>query len=241
MKQNQVIAICDGVKSNHQKLITKFHHELQKEDMLSGFYRSYQPVDDEGEKLPDEKKVVQINVKESFRILEKSFAELFDTVGTQEKTNTLAAADLKIDGITLLENVPVTYLLFLEKQTKDIQTFLEKLPVLDPVEEWEFDPNNMCYKSKPKQTSKTKKILHNHIKAEATKEHPAQVEVYTLDETVGYWTTVKISGAIPKNEKIEMLERLDKLQKAIKIAREEANNTEVEKVKYSEALLHYLF
>jgi len=77
------------------------------------------------------------------------------------------------------------------------------------------------------QTTKTKKIPRNHVKAEATDKHPAQVEVYYEDVVVGYWRTVKFSGALPASRVKELLDRVDKLQQAVKFAREEANNSEV--------------
>lgn len=241
MKQNQVIAICDGVKSKTKSIITQLHHKVQKEDFTSGFFRTYQPKDDEGEKLPDEKKMIQLSVFDAFEQFVKAYTELFDLVGTQEKTNTTACADITIDEVTVLKDVPVTYLLFLEKQFKDIETFISKLPVLDPVEEWTYDANNMYYTSKTKETSKSKKVMYNHVVAEATKEHPAQVQVYAADEIIGYWKTTKISGAIPKKEQTKLLEKVDKIQKAIKLAREEANGMEAVRVEYGKDLLNYLF
>ena len=95
--------------------------------------------------------------------------------------------------------------------------------------------------SEPYQTSKTKKIMKNHVKAEATKEHPAQVETYTEDVVVGYWTTLKFSGAVPAKERNEMLDRVKKLQEAVKCAREEANGMEVESKKIGGAVLQYIF
>ena len=81
----------------------------------------------------------------------------------------------------------------------------------------------------------------NHVKAEATDKHPAQVEVYYEDVTVGYWRTVKFSGALPGQRVNELLERVEKLQQAVKFAREEANNTEASDQKVGEKLLSYLF
>ena len=65
------------------------------------------------------------------------------------------------------------------------------------------------------------------MKAEATEKHPAQVEVYYEDVVVGHWRTVKFSGALPASRVKELLERVDKLQQAVKFAREEANDSEV--------------
>jgi hypothetical protein len=97
------------------------------------------------------------------------------------------------------------------------------------------------YASDSYQTTKTKKVMKNHVKAEATKEHPAQVETYTEDVVVGYWTTVKFSAAIPAKEKNEMLNRVRELQEAVKCAREEANGMETESKKIGAAVLQYVF
>ncbi len=58
------------------------------------------------------------------------------------------------------------------------------------------------------------------MKAEATDKHPAQVGVYYEDVAVGFWRTVKFSGALPAKRVGELLERVEKLQQAVKFARE---------------------
>ena len=133
------------------------------------------------------------------------------------------------------------YLLFLEKQLTDLHTFVHKLPVLDPSEAWRFDASQDCWASEPAETSKTKKVPRNHVKAEATEKHPAQVEVYHEDIVVGYWKTVKFSGALPAARVRELLERVERLQKAVKMAREEANGAVVENTKSGDKVFGYLF
>jgi hypothetical protein len=91
------------------------------------------------------------------------------------------------------------------------------------------------------ETLRTRKVPRNHVKAEATEKHPAQVEVYYEDITVGFWRTVKFSGALPARRVAELLERVEKLQRAVKFAREEANAYEVKSQKVGEALFSYLF
>ncbi|GCE21057.1 hypothetical protein KDK_48570 [Dictyobacter kobayashii] len=91
------------------------------------------------------------------------------------------------------------------------------------------------------QTIKTKKIPRNHVKAEATEKHPAQVEVYYEDVVVGNWRTIKFSGALPARRVNELLNRVDKLQEAVKFAREEANNHDITEQKVGSAILNYLF
>ena len=86
-----------------------------------------------------------------------------------------------MDGSTLLRDVPVSYLLFLEKQLVDLHTFVKKLPVLDAAESWTIDPSADCWRTEAVRTMRTKKVPRNHVKAEATEKHPAQVEVYYED------------------------------------------------------------
>ena len=240
-KLNQIIAITAGKKSQAHKAITEAYQGLQKTGQLEGISRTYKPRDDEGEQLPPEKKLVQLKVADAVRGVLSALTELFDVVATQDHANTLAKANVTVDGAAVLKNVPVTTLLFLEKQLVDIHTFVEKLPTLDPGEAWEYNPDVDHYASEPYQTTKTKKVLKNHVKAEATKEHPAQVETYSEDVVVGYWTTVKFSGAIPARERNEILDRVRKLQEAVKSAREEANGMEVESKKIGAAVLQYVF
>jgi hypothetical protein len=90
-------------------------------------------------------------------------------------------------------------------------------------------------------TIRTKKVPRNHVKAEATDKHPAQVEVYYEDIAVGYWTTVKFSGALPAKRVNELLDRVEKLQRAVKFAREEANGSEVTDQRVGDVVLRYLF
>ena len=153
----------------------------------------------------------------------------------------MAKADVVVDGQALLKDVPVAYLLFLEKQLVDLHTFVRKLPVLDASESWEYDSSADCYATEPVQTVRTKKIPRNHVKAEATEKHPAQVEVYHEDVVVGYWRTIKFSGALPAKRVSTLLERVEKLQQAVKFAREEANNTEAVDKHVGDRVFGYLF
>ena len=78
-------------------------------------------------------------------------------------------------------------------------------------------------------------------KAEATREHPAQVQVYHEDVVIGYWTKTDFSGAIPERRQRELLARVEQLQDAVKKARETANTTEVEWQKQAANLLTFVF
>jgi len=240
-KLNQIIALEKGVKSRSYASLTENHQRLQKAALLTGITRTYRPRDDEGERYPPESTRVQVRAEEVVQRSAVILGELFDVVATKDWSNCTARADVMVDGKLLLAQVPVTHLLFLEKQLVDLHTFVSKLPVLDPAETWHFDSTQDCWASDPAETSKTKKVPRNHVKAEATEKHPAQVEVYHEDIVVGFWKTVKFSGAVPAARVRELTERVEKLQKAVKMAREEANSAPAEKVQTSDKVFGYLF
>lgn len=238
---NQIIAIEKGVKARSHQRLTEAHHALQKPALLSGISRTYRSKDEEGEQLPPEATRVQVKAEDIIRSTVDILTELFDVTATKDYTNCKARADVVVDGKVLLTGAPVTYLLFLEKQLVDLHTFIKKLPALDASESWTFDPSADSWATEPVQTARTKKIPRNHVKAEATDKHPAQVEVYHEDVVVGYWKTVKFSGALPARRINELLERVEKLQKAVKFAREEANNQTAEEQKIGAAVLGFIF
>jgi hypothetical protein len=238
---NQIIAVEKGVKSRSYAELTEAHHGMQKTVLLAGIARNYQPKDEDGEQYPPESTRVQVRTEDVLRQTAATLTRLFDVTATKDWANCVAKADVKVDGTTLLEGVPATYLLFLEKQLTDLHTFVGKLPALDASESWSFDQAADCWATEPVQTTKTKKIPRNHVNAEATEKHPAQVEVYYEDVVVGHWKTVKFSGALPAKRIKELLDRVDKLQQAVKYAREEANNTEVTDQHLGDRVFGYLF
>jgi hypothetical protein len=240
-KLNQIIAVSKGVKSESLRSLTAAHRDVQKQPLLSGISRTYRPKDDEGERLPAESTRVQLTAQGVIRDVKTSLTRLFDVVATQDYANCDATADLVVDGQTLLTDVPVTYLLFLEKQLTDLHTFVEKLPTLDPSENWTFSEAAGYYATDPVETTRTKKVPRNHVLAEATEQHPAQVQVYQEDVIVGTWSTIKFSGALPATAVRDMLDRVTKLREAVKFAREAANSTEVVDRHVGDPILTYLF
>jgi len=114
--------------------------------------------------------------------------------------------------------------------------------VLDTSEIWKWSDATGAYVTDPTETVRTKKTPKNHVKAEATKEHPAQVDVFTEDVIVGTWSTVKLSGAFQQQEVNAMIDRCGEVLKAIKFAREDANAAEVKTdIKPGNTILSYIY
>ena len=237
---NQIIAIEKGIKNKTQAEITAAHHAVQKTELISGISRVYQPKDDDGDRFPAEKKLVQVKAIDAFAKAAADLGALFDITLTKDSANQSARATVTVDGKNIAEDVPVTYLIFLEKQLADVLTFVKKLPVLDPSEEWHYDETTGTFATTPAETVKTKKVLRNHVKAKATDHHPEQVDVYNEDVVVGTWKTIKYSGAVPQTRVDQLVQRVEKLQRAVKFAREEANTLEVKPRTIGDSVFAYI-
>lgn len=242
-KLNQIVAVEKGVKGTAERTFTTAYHDLQKAGPMSGLTRTYRPRDDQDtEVLPPERTNVQFSALDVINQVTEGLAKLFDVTATKDYANCHAVADVVVDGVVLVRDAPVTYLLFLEKKLVDLHTLVKKLPVLDPAERWTVhDEGAGVYRTEPTETTRTKKVPRNHVLAAATDKHPAQVQPYYEDVVVGYWTKTTFSGALPAARVTELLARVEKLQEAVKFAREAANGTEVVDQKVGEKIFGYLF
>lgn len=239
---NQIIAIEKGVKSRAYSEIGLLHKANQKAELFNGFAKTYQKRDEDSEELPAERKKVQFNVADTLKQLAKMSNELYEVTARKDWTNMKAVADVKIGDQIILSKVPVTYLLFLEKQITDLRTFVDTLPTLDQSENWNLDTNSGLYKSGQTTTHRTKKIVKPIVLYDATENHPAQTQLIHEDVIAGHWIQEKHSGAMPTPDKERMLERVDKMLIAVKEAREEANGIdEVKAPEVGDAIFGYLF
>lgn len=239
-KLTVILGLLKGAKSRTHVNVSSLHHQSTKTGLYSGQIRTYAPRDDEGERIPAQSQQVQLKASDVLTELANQLGRHWDLELWRDHGNTLARADVVVDGITLLRDVPATFLLFMEKQLNDWRTVVTKLPTLDPGDTWMLDETTGLHLTQPVKTASTKKVLRNHVLSKATDKHPEQVQTYTEDVPVGDWTTVKLSGALPVPRQRELVERLDKLVDAVKSAREQANLTEVDEVKAADAMLGYL-
>ena len=242
MKLNQVIAIVTGTKTQTQKVVTSIYKKIQNTDLMAGISRKYKPRDEEGEALPPESKRIQLTADQAINEAVEVWAKTWDMVASQDEANSKAFADVEVSGYgVLLTDVNVLHLLYLDKQLTDVKAFVNKMPVLDPSEEWDYKDEVGAYATEAYETTRTKKVPRNHVKAVATEQHPAQVEVYMEDVIVGTWSTIKYSGAMSVAKKVAILNRIGKLQDAVKKAREQANMIDAEQIDEANSIFSYIF
>ena len=225
MKLNQVLAIESGVKTSVNSKISALHHKSTKDALYSGLEKTYRALDDNGAMLPPESQKIQLRSSAVIAEARSTWGELFDITYAKDKANCEAKADVKVGDTVLLDAVPVTYLLFLEKQLQNILTFVSKLPVLDAAEKWTWDPNFEAYSTEPVETHRSQKISKPVVLYEATPDHPAQVKEAYEDNIVGYWKRIKYSAALSVEDRSVFESRAKELLQAVKVARAEANAT----------------
>ena len=241
MKLNQIVAVEKGVKSRAEKDLTEAHHGLKKPDLVAGISRVYRPKSEDGEMLPAENKKVQVLAEDVVKRTGEILVELFDVTATKDFANCDAKADVEVDGIVLVKAAPVSYLLWLEKRLVLLHEFVKEMPRLNDADSWTFDPVQNVWITPEEITHRTKKVPVAFTKAPATDKHPAQVDVVHEDQVVGYWHQIKRSGAVPAGRVRQLLDRVEKVQRAVKMAREAANMIDVEKKTVGRPIFDYLF
>jgi type III secretory pathway component EscV len=241
MKLCECIALTTGRKTDAQKKLTDLHQLTQKAGLFTGQHKTYQPRDEnDRETLPEERQEIQLRVSDVVRQAEGTLGNLYDLIVTQDSGNQSAKSDIVLaDGRVVLKDVPVTSLLYLEKQLEDLKKFYATLPTLDPAKSWVKDSDNRCHRSVTTKT-RTKRNKIPVVLYHATTEHPAQTQLVEEDKIVGDYMTVEFSGAITPNEKATLLERVAALKDAVVLARERANQTVIDQKRAGDTLFKYL-
>lgn len=237
----QIIAVEADRKKDAAHELNQAQNLLGNKGPFTGITRAYTSSEEDGEPLPAESTRVQQRATQVIKGVQKYLVSLFDVVATKDYTNCVAKADITIDGKILLPAVPATYILFLEKQLAELLNFAKKLPVLDPAFSWQYDQTSDCWSTPPVETVRTKKIKKSQTVFEGNQHHAPQFLVWDEDKKAGTWSTIHYSGAMQQSEINAIIERIEKLQKAVKFAREAANRQEVTQQHMGETVLHYLF
>lgn len=252
---HQVIAVERSAEADAKRALGEAARILAvggDSDPLTGLSRTHRSLDPEQHPvLPPENRKVQAVTADLLASVQKAQARIFDVKLTRETGNAAARADVVVDGETILADVPPAYLLFLESRLAElIPGLIDKLPSLDPAEEWHdhtVDPvlRRGVWASAARETKSTTKLPQVQVlsPAQVIDGHAFEpkVQSYTTDQVTGYWTLVRYSGQLPAYVIQEIRERAVKLLEAVRVARERANTIEVENRKAGQVILGYVF
>lgn len=235
------LSLEKAAHSEAKKVETELHRKAGARALFDGFFKRYVKKDEaDGEDLPSQAVKVQATVSELLESTQTALSPVFDLILTKDSGNCQAKGTVTVEGLNLTD-VPVTTLLFLEKELTDLRTFVSGLPVLDSADTWALDTGSSLWKTEPVETFRTKKVSKPVVLYPATDKHPAQTQLVQEDVVVGTYQQEKHSGAIPESRKKVLLDRVSKLLAAVKTAREEANSIKVDERKMGEAVFTYLF
>jgi hypothetical protein len=238
---NQVLAVEQGLKSRIEEERTSIYHLLQKPSLFNGLTRTYRPLRDGGDTKPAENQRVQQRADELMQTLIEKMTTLWNITATKDYANCNAKGNIVVNGETILEDVPTAFLLYLEKELVNVRTLLTHLPLLDPGERWSRDANDNLWKGDKIEKQSTAKVQTGIVLYEATKEHPAQTQLITVDQPVGIWEEMKMSGAFAAAAQKQLLNKVEVLITATKKAREGANLSPAPEQAPANKIFNWLF
>jgi len=204
-----------------------------KQSIFGGMSKHHTIFNDADQHLVQspENKEVQSTVSEQLAFLQNNLSSYWDVSLQKESANQTANADIVIDGTTISANVPAIVLLGLEKKLTSLLAVYNGIPTLDAATAWEIDPayaKPFVYRTKHV-TERQQSVTIKDFKeiSPATDHHKAQVAQVESTSIIGKYTITEFSGAVSSFEKADKLAKLTNLIRAVKQARQRANNVEV--------------
>jgi len=209
--------------------------------------KSYHPINAEDKDLPDEEFVPMVTtVSDKLSYAQQHFVKMIDVVLQKERSNQKACADVIVempDGTlkTLIEKAPVIFLVQMETILDRIRKVYFEIPTLDPAKTWKKDDTkDGVWVADPVKRVRTKKVPDVIVKFQPTKEHPGQSDIVQIDTVVGEWTHSSSSGALSPKQKSQLLDHIDRLLAAVKIARAKANGLEIENARIGTVFMNFI-
>lgn len=245
-KLHEVIAVEGSKKAAFEKVVGGVRRTFaDKAQNFLGSVKTLESFEDENENGVVQQLAITTTVPREIDFAAGFFEDYLDVVFQKECTNQQARASVEVDGKTIIEDAPVTFLLGLEQKLAALRALIADIPTLAAGVDWKPDPahvmKHVWKTAEPAVTFKTKKGFKAFTLAPATKEHKEQVEKVPDDRTVGRYSTDQWSAMLTPAQKSNMLSRLDKLSEAVKVARMRGNDIEAVDRKVGSALTGYLF
>lgn len=196
----------------------------------------------QGENVRDTKPMVT-TVLDKLKYVSSFLVNYWDLLIQKEKANQAAVADLMVDGVTLIEKAPATWLLGMETRLKAVREVLINIPTHDPAMRWQpkLDAGEGVFTNADSDVRfRTEKVKEFHVVVQATDKFPAQVMESTKDVQVARIEKSHFPDMLTPAHKSEILGNIDRLIEAVKKARQRANNVEVPKLKAGEVLWNFI-
>ncbi len=240
------LALRQRSKTLYTKEGSKAVQGLANEKALNGMAKTYVPLDDEGTRLPEERKKATDNAPELIRNFIASATEAWDTNATVDCGNAELRVDVVFQGNTILKGAPIPFVLYLESEIKDVLGYLRAAKELDPEKDWSTTRSaEGFFSTEGVSTSRVEKdVTHVELAAPQMKDgvwFPGKWAESSTTKNVGTWTIMYTSGALSAREKRELIERGEQILQAIVTARESANSQRVPRMEVTKDILNAWF
>ncbi|MEM6378973.1 MAG: hypothetical protein AAF705_12215 [Bacteroidota bacterium] len=241
-KLHEILAIEQDRKTKANQAVGESKKLFTKSaTAFDGMVKKYTPTEENAEEIPEETKEVVTTVKELLDYTLEPVIVAMDATLSKEETNAsgVATAELILNEKNF-GTFSATTLLALEAHLVKLLDLYKSIPILDTTRKWVFDEQNNFYRTAEEVKFRTIKRPKVIVKYEATEKHPAQTELLNLDFQVGRYETTYFSGRITPTQKSKLVDKLDNLIEAVKIARAKANNVEVKNIKIGKNIFDFL-
>ena len=198
------------------------------EDNFLGVIRNFNKLLESEQDAPPERKELPNTVVNVLAGVELAVGDFIDVTISKEMSNVEARATVDIGDVEW--ELSATALLNLESRLDEIKRVYSTIPTLPLNQKWSFDKQKGCFVSEQRDQLRTVKRAKSHVLYDATKEHPAQVELVNVDIPAYSIETTVFSGMMTASHKEECLERIDDLRRRLKQARQRANSVDIESV-----------
>lgn len=231
---HELLAVEQGLAETANRVTKDTTKNLsEKRSLYEGMIKEH-VIFDEGLqhlKQATEQKEVQSTVDEQIDYMSDELSKYYDVVYQKEVANQAAKADVMIGDVVIYKDVPAIVLLGMEKKLNSLLAVYNAIPTLDTAKSWEvaegYAKENVFKAKFPEERQHTVTAKSWKEISPSTEHHPAQLKEVESTTQVGKYIINNFSGAITSLDKAERIQRLTALVRAVKEARQRANNAEV--------------
>jgi len=247
-KLHELLAVETSLKQQAEKCRTDQVNTFEKKrHLFEEKHVEFKPDAENAQPQVESQSSLQSSIGKELVWIQGHLTKALDASFQVADANTRAKADIVLDddaNTILAKDVPATALLELEKRCTEIQQLITAIPTLDPAKGFEPDAQRGpgVYKAREVVKIRTQKQPKPIVLYDATKEHPAQTQLLTIDVPVGKVEEKEWSSLITPAEKANLLDRIEILTRAVRRARSRANDVEVDLTKkIGKQLLGFVF
>ena len=140
-KLHEILAVESDLEGSARRVMEEATVTfVKKADHLNASYRKLRIFDDLlKDQETEEHKAMVTTVPDKLGYMLRAVGKHYDASYQKNLANTVAKADLVVNGEVLATEVPATFLLGLESKLKKLREVYEKIPTLSPGVEWVTD------------------------------------------------------------------------------------------------------